>query len=139
MLVTCGAKWLPLLFIQHSLGQCEPLAVRRARLLCLQVVWLDVIVAKARYGRWIEGAFPRFAPFPSRHAPGMHKGTAKAANPGESSEYCIQLRRLRCTPSLPEIDCSADLPAQRGHANVTDKNLALQAQPSLVLSRKNRW
>ena len=63
--------------------------------MCLQVVWLDEIVAKARYGRWIEGTFPRFAPFPRSHAPGMHRGTAKAASPEEGSEYCIQLRRLR--------------------------------------------
>ena len=30
-----------------------------------QVLWLDITAAKARYGRWIDGCLPAFAPFPT--------------------------------------------------------------------------
>lgn len=88
--------------------------------LTVQVVWLDAVAARARYGRWVGGVLPEFVPFPKT---GKARGGSKKAQqaqqaagggPGgvESEEEgggCyVYLRRLRC------VLCSALLcPAPR--------------------------
>jgi len=55
---------------------------------------MDTVVAKARYGRWIDGVYPRFGSFPRNHAPKTGGGKRRGAA-GETEEPWIQLRRLR--------------------------------------------
>lgn len=76
----------------------------------LQVVWLDVTAAKARYGRWLDGAIPAFVPFPKttrartkqQQQQQQEKEAALAAdqagaNSSEADgEFIIRMRRLRC-------------------------------------------
>ena len=61
----------------------------------MQIVWLDTIAAKARFGGWIEGHFPRFAPFPRNYGPKKAAKTTSAALAEEGDEYWIHLKRLR--------------------------------------------
>ena len=70
----------------------------------VQVVWLDVVAARARYGRWIGGTLPTFVPVPLAAG----KATAKArkgnkpperqpaAEAGEEEQFAIRLKQLRC-------------------------------------------
>ena len=51
------------------------------RTTAMQVVWLDVVTARARYGRWIGGYFPSFVPVPL-----AGKASAKARKGNQSAE-----------------------------------------------------
>ena len=77
-----------------------------------QVVWLDTVAARARYGRWIGGVLPELVPFPKT---GRARGGSKAKGqqqqqqqqqqeqqeqqqegPSDDSErHWVYLRRLR--------------------------------------------
>ena len=64
----------------------------------MQVVWLDVTVAKARFGRWIEGSLPQFGPFPKvgRVRGKKNLGPGKGVGgKGSDDSYWVNLRRLR--------------------------------------------
>ena len=67
----------------------------------LQVVWLDVIAARARYGRWIGGCLPSFVPVPmtgkvSARAQRGSKGAEQpAGSPKQEETLAIRLKRLR--------------------------------------------
>lgn len=66
------------------------------------VVWLDVVTARARYGRWIGGYFPSFVPVPL-----AGKASAKARKGNQAAEgqqeaaidplkaYSVRLKQLR--------------------------------------------
>lgn len=74
-----------------------------------QVLWLDAVAARARYGRWIGGVLPEFVPFPKTgRARGGSKQAAAAAAAEEqgaagggeagqddSDRHWVYLRRLR--------------------------------------------
>ena len=73
----------------------------------MQVIWLDVIAARARYGRWIGGCLPSFVPVPL-----AGKATAKARKGGAPGEgqllslreteemLAVRLKQLKCESSL---------------------------------------
>ena len=68
----------------------------------MQVVWLDVVAARARYGRWIGGYLPSFVPVPL-----AGKASAKARKGDQTAEsqlevandpekaFAIRLKQLR--------------------------------------------
>ena len=67
----------------------------------MQVVWLDVVTARARYGRWIGGYFPSFVPVPlagkasakARKGNQAAEGQEAAADPLKA--YSVRLKQLR--------------------------------------------
>ncbi|KAL3134938.1 hypothetical protein ABBQ32_007900 [Trebouxia sp. C0010 RCD-2024] len=66
------------------------------------VVWLDVVAARARYGRWIGGSLPSFAPVPTagKASAKARKGNKPperqpAAETGEEEGFAIRLKQLR--------------------------------------------
>ena len=67
-----------------------------------QVLWLDTTAAKARYGRWIDGCLPAFAPFPTttrartkqQKKDAAVEAAARAAS-GMDDDAFIRLSRLR--------------------------------------------
>lgn len=67
----------------------------------MQVVWLDVIAARARYGRWIGGCLPCFVPVPmtgkvSARAQKGSKGLEQpAASQAQEEKLAIRLKHLR--------------------------------------------
>ena len=68
----------------------------------LQVVWLDVVAARARYGRWIGGSLPSFVPVPiaGKASAKARKGNKAperqpAAAAGEEEQLAIRLKQLR--------------------------------------------
>lgn len=71
----------------------------------LQVIWLDVIAARARYGRWIGGTLPTFVPVPlaGKASAKARKGNVvgnsgqSGVGSGEEQEYSIRLKQLRCS------------------------------------------
>ncbi len=74
------------------------------KLLCeiVQVLWLDITAAKARYGRWIDGCLPTFVPFPTttkaRTKQQKKEAAVEAAARAASSmadDSVIRLSRLR--------------------------------------------
>ena len=69
----------------------------------VQVVWLDVVAARARYGRWIGGTLPTFVPVPSagKASAKARKGNKPAerqpaVEAGEEEQFTIRLKQLRC-------------------------------------------
>lgn len=65
-------------------------------------MWLDVVAARARYGRWIGGALPTFVPVPiaGRASAKARKGNKPperqpAAEAGEEEQFAIRLKQLR--------------------------------------------
>ncbi|CAL5224634.1 g7352 [Coccomyxa viridis] len=66
------------------------------------VLWLDTTAAKARYGRWIDGCLPSFAPFPTttkartkqQKKDAAVEAAARAAS-GMDDDSFIRLSRLR--------------------------------------------
>lgn len=57
---------------------------------------MDTIVAKARFGGWVEGHYTRWSSFPRNNAPrasGKRKSAAIVEDEGE--EFWIHLKRLR--------------------------------------------
>lgn len=71
---------------------------------CLQVLWLDITAAKARYGRWIDGCLPSFVPFPTstsartkqQKREAAVKAAARAASDLDDDSF-IRLSHLRCS------------------------------------------
>ena len=68
----------------------------------LQVIWLDVVVARARYGRWIGGTLPSFVPVPvaGKASAKARKGnkpieSQSIGDDGEQERLSIRLRQLR--------------------------------------------
>ncbi|KAL0045927.1 hypothetical protein WJX82_008672 [Trebouxia sp. C0006] len=66
------------------------------------VIWLDVVTARARYGRWIGGTLPTFVPVPlaGKASAKARKGgkvaeRQSAGADGEEEEYSIRLKQLR--------------------------------------------
>ena len=53
----------------------------------MQVVWLDVAAARARFGEWIEGALPSFLKHPARGklSARAHRKGPKGRDAGEDS------------------------------------------------------
>jgi hypothetical protein len=101
----------------------------------LQVVWLDNVAARARYGRWLGGVLPEFVPFPKTgKARGGSKraGAAAAAksegtlegggggggSDGEEEGRYLNLRRLRLVMlwhalhAVPLMCCAALCPGR---------------------------
>ena len=73
----------------------------------MQVVWLDVVAARARYGRWIGGALPTFVPVPiaGKASAKARKGNKPperqiAAEAGEEEQFAVRLKQLRCQSHL---------------------------------------
>ena len=74
------------------------------KVLCImwQVLWLDSTAAKARYGRWIDGCLPAFAPFPTttrartkqQKRDAAVEAAARAASNTDDDSF-IRLSRLR--------------------------------------------
>lgn len=71
-----------------------------------QVVRLDVIMAKTRYGDWIEGCLPTFVPFSFAFHRGQGGSAAKSGRKGkrlaaevaeDEEQLYIQMKRLRCS------------------------------------------
>ena len=62
----------------------------------LQVVWADVVAAKSRYGRWLEGVHPEVRS-PPRGQPetGKHLEVEEQPDAGEQLEAGRQARNLR--------------------------------------------
>lgn len=63
----------------------------------MQVAWLDELAAKARFGRWLDGRFPSFVPFPKTGK--ARKGSKATVSAGGGVERppaeLIRLKRLR--------------------------------------------
>lgn len=106
--------------VVHHTNHMRIRSVILSPFLTLQVVWLDAVAARARYGRWVGGVLPEFVPFPKT---GKARGGSKKAQqaqqaagggPGgvESEEEgggCyVYLRRLRCV-LCSALPCSVQL------------------------------
>ena len=85
--------------------RCWLIALEAPTLLeCLQVLWLDITAAKARYGRWIDGCLPSFVPFPTstrartkqQKREAAVKAAARAASDLDDDSF-IRLSHLRCS------------------------------------------
>lgn len=78
----------------------------------MQVIWLDVVAARARYGRWIGGTLPTFVPVPvagkasatARKGNKPPEGQNTASDGEEEEKFSIRLKQLRYR-SLQFQDC----------------------------------